>query len=71
MEGERSLVPGILAALWAVLVLAGIVSVAATPDPYGLNGPLIAFLLFVWVVGLAVGVGITAIIRALRRRRSG
>jgi hypothetical protein len=50
--------------------LVAIVAVVATPDPLGLNGGIIAFLLFIWVLGLAAGAGITAMIRALRQRNS-
>ena len=70
MEGERSRVPAILVALWTLLALVGIVAVAATPDPWGLSGAIIAFLLFVWIAGLAAGAVITAVIRALRQRRN-
>src|SRR5262249_41889484 len=69
METEKSWGSWILAGLWTGLALFGIIAIASTPDDFGLNGVLITFLVICWAVGLAVGAGVRALIRSLRRRR--
>ena len=57
--------PWIMAGLWTGLAVSLIISVAATPDDFGLNGAIIFFIVVCWAVGLAVGAGISALIRRL------
>ena len=67
-KGKWSWIPLVIAVLWTGLIIVGIMSVAATPDEFGLNGVAIMGLLLVWTLGMALGLGIRAVVRWLRDR---
>ena len=63
-------IPLLLATLWTVLIMVLIIDVAATPDEFGLNGVVIMGLLLFWILGLALGLGVRAVVRWLLSGRA-
>ena len=66
-KSKLSWIPLLIAILWTVLIAVLVIGTATTPDDYGFNGAIIMGLFIVWLLGVALGLGVRAVVCWWRR----